>query len=137
MGSRSENKEQFTVPRTSPFLSTAMVKAMKAMKAMKVMKNKSVKAMPKTGIAEALATKSGIEKKNVNALLAGLTDLATAEVKKTGKFTIPGLCMLKTRIRPARAAGISHAFGKTIKVKARKATKIVKAFCVSSLKKSI
>merc|ERR1719146_453659 len=98
---------------------------------------KSVKAMPKSCIAEALATKTDLDKKAVNTLIDAFVDLATAEVKKTGKFTIPGLCMFKTRIRPARKAGKSMAFGKEIKVKARKATKIVKAFCVSALKQSI
>merc|ERR1719327_544030 len=98
---------------------------------------KSVKSMPKSGIAEALAAKSELDKKAVTGLIDAFVDLATAEVKKTGKFTIPGLCMFKTRIRPARKAGKSMAFGKVIKVKARKATKIVKAYCVAALKQSI
>merc|ERR1719235_1941045 len=101
-----------------------MVKAMKAMKAMKK-GMKSVKSMTKTGIVDILAAKSGIEKKDCSELLDGLAVLATKEVKTTGKFTIPGLCMLKSKIRPARKAGKSMAFGKEIKVKARKAKKIV------------
>merc|ERR1719428_518437 len=101
------------------------------------MKGKSVKAMPKSGIADAVAAKTGLGKKEVAGAIDELVVLATAEVKKTGKFTIPGLCMLKTRIKPARKAGTTTAFGKTIKVKARPATKIVKAYCVSALKKSI
>jgi nucleoid DNA-binding protein len=103
----------------------------------KVMKTKAVKAMPKSGIAEALATKTGLQKKEVAGVMVELTALATTEVKKTGKFTLPGLCMLKTRTKPARKAGTTTAFGKTIKVKARPAMKIVKAYCVSALKKSI
>ena len=104
-----------------------------------VMKKKavSVKAMTKGGIADALATKSGLKKGECSKVLDEFAALATAEVKKTGKFTLPGLCMLKTRIRPARKAGTTTAFGKTIKVKARPATKIVKAYCVAALKKSI
>merc|ERR1711937_171636 len=109
----------------------------KAMKAMKVMKTKAVKAMPKSGITDALASKTGLEKKAVSGVMGELVALATAEVKKTGKFTLPGLCMLKTRIKPARKAGTTTAFGKTIKVKARPAQKVVKAFCVAALKKSI
>merc|ERR1711898_89699 len=108
------------------------------MKVMKAMKKKAVsaKSMTKTGIADALATKSGLKKSEVGKLLENFTDLATAEVKKSGKFTIPGLCMLKTRVKPARKAGTKVAFGKTIKVKAAPAKKIVKA-CISALKKSI
>ena len=106
-------------------------------KAMKVMKAKAVTAMPKGAINDALASKTGLQKKAVAGAIAELVSLATAEVKKTGKFTLPGLCMLKTRIKPARKAGTTTAFGKTIQVKARPATKIVKAYCVSALKKSI
>lgn len=101
------------------------------------MKTKAVKAMPKSGIAEAVAAKTGLQKKEAASTIDELVKLATAEVKKTGKFTIPGLCMLKTRVRPARKAGTSMAFGKKIQVKARKATTIVKAYCVSALKKAI
>merc|ERR1712021_89392 len=115
------------------------ISTMVAMKVMKTMKKKAVsaKSMTKTGIADALATKSGLKKSEVSKLLESFTDLATAEVKKAGKFTIPGLCMLKTRIKPARKAGTMQSFGKTIKVKAAPAKKIVKALCVSALKKSI
>merc|ERR1712124_116687 len=91
-------------------LSSAMVKAMK------VMKQKAVSAMPKTGIITTLADKTGLDKKSVSGVVENLVQLARAEVKK-GKFTIPGLCMLKTKIRPARKAGTSTAFGKTIKVR--------------------
>merc|ERR1719271_1457502 len=104
---------------------------------MKVMKTKAVKAMPKGAINDALASKTGLEKKAVAGVIGELVALATAEVKKTGKFTLPGLCMLKTRIKPARKAGTATAFGKTIQVKARPAQKVVKAFCVAALKKSI
>merc|ERR1719424_105304 len=102
-----------------------MAKAMKAMKKGKAMKA-AAKSLPKGGIADALAAKSGLEKKVVAGVVDDLVALATAEVKKAGKFTIPGLCMLKTRIRPARKAGMAQAFGKTIKLKARPAKKMVK-----------
>merc|ERR1711939_38616 len=114
-------------------ISLTMVKAMKAMKKKAV----SAKAMTKTGIAHTLATKSGLKKSEVSKVLDDFASLATTEVKKAGKFTIPGLCMLKTRVRPARKAGTAQAFGKTIKVKARAARKIVKAYCTSALKNSI
>ena len=107
------------------------------MVAMKVMKKKAVTSITKGGIADFLSTKSGLKKSQCSQLLDHFAGLATAEVKKSGKFTIPGLCMIKTRMKPARKAGTREAFGKTIKVKAAPAKKIVKAFCVSALKKSI
>merc|ERR1739847_1551 len=97
----------------------------------------SAKALTKSAIAESLASKSGLKKSECAKILDDFASLATAEVKKTGKFTIPGLCMLKTRVRPARKAGTAQAFGKTIKVKARAAKTIVKAYCTSALKNSI
>ena len=107
------------------------------MVAMKVMKKKAVTSMTKGGVAEFLSTKCDLKKSQCSQLLDHFAGLATAEVKKTGKFTLPGLCMLKTRVRPARKAGTTTAFGKTIKVKARPAQKIVKAYCVAALKQSI
>merc|ERR1711903_84566 len=101
------------------------------------MKAVSAKSLSKGGIADALATNSGLKKSECAKLLDSFATLATTEVKKTGKFVIPGLCMIKTRMKPARKAGTRLAFGKTIKVKAAPAKKIVKAFCVSALKKSI
>merc|ERR1712054_617174 len=95
------------------------------------------KALTKTAIAETLASKSGLKKSECSKIIDNFAVLATAEVKKTGKFTIPGLCMLKTRVRPARKAGTAQAFGKTIKVKARAAKTIVKAYCTAALKQSI
>eukprot|EP00746_Dinoflagellata_sp_MGD_P152472 gnl/MRDRNA2_/MRDRNA2_83694_c0_seq1.p1 gnl/MRDRNA2_/MRDRNA2_83694_c0~~gnl/MRDRNA2_/MRDRNA2_83694_c0_seq1.p1 ORF type:complete len:107 (+),score=42.87 gnl/MRDRNA2_/MRDRNA2_83694_c0_seq1:87-407(+) len=106
---------------------------------MVAMKKKAVsaKSMTKGGIADALAAKSGLKKSECSKMLDEFAALATSEVKKAGKFTIPGLCMLKTRVKPARKAGTAQAFGKTIKVKARAAKTIVKAYCTSALKQSI
>merc|ERR1719359_1913768 len=94
--------------------------AMKAMKAMKVMKAKSVKALPKSGIADALATATGFKKAQCAGCLDALTELATKEVSK-GKFTIPGLVMIKTKVKPATKAGTRLAFGKMMAVKAKPA----------------
>merc|ERR1719230_1689602 len=55
------------------------------------------------------------------------------EVPK-GKFTIPGLVMIKTRKKPARPATKKMMFGKMVKVKAKPAKTVVKAFCVKALK---
>merc|ERR1712232_767970 len=54
-----------------------------------------------------------------------------AEVKKTGIFTIPGLCRIKTSMEPATKAGKQEIFGKLCIVKATPAMKIVKALLQS------
>merc|ERR1719359_1777187 len=108
------------------------------MKSMKVMKKGvSGKVMTKGGLAEALATDNDLKKSQSAKILDTLAAVATKEVKSAGKFTIPGLCMIKTRLKAARKAGVSMAFGKEIRVKAAPAKTIVKAYCVAALKKSI
>merc|ERR1712031_94165 len=74
-----------------------------AMKAMKVMKKKAVTSMPKSGIAAAIAEETALKKSDVSKVLASLTDVATQQVTKAGKFAIPGLVMLKKKVKPARA----------------------------------
>jgi len=63
--------------------------------------------------------------------------LATTEVKKNGVFTLPGLCRIKTRVKPATKAGVRNVFGKEVKVKAKPAKTVVKAYPVQALKKQI
>merc|ERR1712137_762907 len=100
------------------------------------MKAMAAAAMSKSGIAAALAEateqKPGVAKKFLESLVA----VDTKEVKK-GKFTIPGLCMLKTRTKPATKAGKREIFGKVVMVKAKPAKKIVKAYPVKALKTSV
>merc|ERR1712083_783464 len=94
-------------------------------------------AMSKSGIAAALATATELKPAICKKVLDTLAEVATKEVKGTGKFTIPGLCMIKTRKKPATKAGKRVVFGKEVVVKAKPAKTVVKAFCVSALKKSI
>merc|ERR1711981_665694 len=110
-----------------------MKKAMKAMKAMKASK----KAMTKGAIVKTLAEQHEMKTKPCSELLESLAALATGEVKKNGIFTIPGLCRIKTRRKPATKAGKRMAFGQEIKVKAKPARTVVKAFPVAALKSQI
>ena len=104
---------------------------------MKSMKAMGAKAMTKGGIAEELATEFEMKKTACSKIIDSLAAIATKEVKTTGKFVIPGVCMIKTRLKPARKAGKRMAFGKEVMVKAQPAKTVVKAFPVSALKKSI
>merc|ERR1719265_2482105 len=102
---------------------------MKPMKAMK-----GAKSIGKSQIAETCAEASGVAKKDVGKILDALAELGATEVKKTGKFTIPGLVMIKTRLKKATKAGKREMFGKVVKVKAMKAKTIVKGLALSALK---
>merc|ERR1712178_363110 len=95
------------------------------------------KAMSKGAMTKALATEHELKQKACSEVINSLVAIATAEVKKNGVFTIPGLCRLKTRTKPATKAGVRIMFGKEIKVKAKPAKTIVKAYPVSALKKQI
>merc|ERR1712084_194660 len=108
-----------------------------AMAPMKAMKKSGVKPMTKGGLAEALASETELKKSECMKVINSLAGVATAQVKKAGKFVLPGLCMVKTRVKPATKAGQREVFGKTVMVKAKPARTIVKAYPVAALKKSI
>merc|ERR1711862_726075 len=86
------------------------------------------KPMSKGAIAEALATACELKKSVCAKAIDSLAEIATQEVGKTGLFSIPGLCRIKTRMKPATKAGKREVFGKVVMVKAKPARKIVKAF---------
>merc|ERR1719415_435084 len=98
---------------------------------------KGAAAMSKSAIVAELATATELKGSEVKKVLDNLAAVVTKEVKKSGKFTIPGLVMIKTRMKPATKAGKREVFGKVVMVKAKPATKVVKGFCVAALKKSM
>merc|ERR1711975_76911 len=102
---------------------------------MKAMKGKP--AMSKGAIADALAAACEKKRSDMTKALDALVEVIHKEVKSTGKFKIPGVCMIKTRHKPATKAGKRMAFGQEIKVKAKPARTIVKAFPVADLKKAV
>merc|ERR1712224_375380 len=104
---------------------------------MRSMKAGGKKAMSKGAMTKSLATEHSLKQKVCSEVINSLVAIATQEVKKTGVFTIPGLCRLKTRTKPATKAGVRVMFGKETKVKARPAKTIVKAYPVAALKKQI
>merc|ERR1712217_853221 len=100
----------------------------KAMKA-------AAKPLTKVGLAEALAADLGLKKSECGKLIDSLGGIAAKELKGVGKFTIPGVCMVKTRKKPATKAGKREVFGKVVMVKAKPAKTVVKAFPAAAVKK--
>merc|ERR1712060_702513 len=94
-------------------------------------------AMAKGAIADSLATSCELKKSVVTKLLGSLAEIGTAEVKKTGVFTIPGLARIKTRRKPATKATKRMMFGQEMLVKAKPAKTVVKAFPTAALKGAI
>ena len=122
---------------TRQLLDEATCGAMAPMKAMKAMKKSGAKPMTKGGLAEALASETELKKSECMKVINSLSEVATQQVKKAGKFVLPGLCMVKTRLKPATKAGKREVFGKVVMVKAKPARTIVKAYPVAAVKKSI
>merc|ERR1711974_43355 len=110
------------------------MKAMKAKAAPKAMKMKAMKAkttsrvMSKTGIYGALSTSTELKKKDVKAVLESLVGVTAKELKRAGKFTIPGITRINLKQKAATKAGKRMAFGKEITVKAKPACKVVKCY---------
>ena len=104
---------------------------------MKAAMKAGAKAMTKGAIADSIAEKCELKKTVASKVINTLAEIATAEVKKTGLFTVPGLCRLKTRVKPATKAGKREMFGKMVVVKAKPAKKVIKAFPTAALKASI
>merc|ERR1712226_1737592 len=104
---------------------------------MKATTKAAARAMPKSLIAKTIAGQLELKQKVCSTLLNTLAEVAAKEVKKTGTFAIPNLCRLKTRTKPATKAGKREMFGKVVMVKAKPAKKIVKAYPVAALKRSI
>ena len=103
---------------------------------MKAMKTPT-KVMTKSAMAKAIAEEHEIKQGVAAKIISSLAEIGTKEVASTGKFTFPGLVMVKTRVKPATKACKKEMFGKMCDVKARPARTIVKAYPVSALKKSI
>merc|ERR1711862_1054450 len=104
---------------------------------MKSMKAGGAKAMTKGALLKAIATEHGLKTKVCSNVLNSLVTVGTSEVKKAGVFTLPGVCRIKTRTKPATKACVRMIFGKETKVKAKPAKTVVKAYPVAALKKQI
>merc|ERR1711896_13996 len=88
-------------------------------------------------IMKTIAEKTGLKSKEVKGIFSELQTIAYAQVAKTEKFVIPQLVMLKLKHKAATKAGKKMMFGKEVKVAAKPAKKVVKAFAAKALKDSI
>ena len=68
---------------------------------MKKSMKKAVTSISNGGLADALATATELKKSECMKVLMSLADVVSKEVKKTGEVTIPGVAMVKTRLKPA------------------------------------
>jgi DNA-binding protein HU-beta len=78
--------------------------------------------MTKSQTIGALAEKLGKSKKEIVEMMDALVNLAYAETKKNGEFTIPGIGKLLKKHRAARM-GRNPATGEQIQIKAKTVVK--------------
>merc|ERR1712139_611760 len=72
---------------------------------MKAMRSMGGPAMSSGVLTGKIAEKTDLKPKEVKSVLSALNEVAYGEVKKTEKFAIPQLVMLKLKHKPARKAG--------------------------------
>jgi len=83
----------------------------------------TAKPLTKVEIINALAKKTGFTKKDVGLVLDELAKLSYSEVKKSKKFTLPGIAIMKVVRRKAKV-GRNPATGQQITIPARDVIKI-------------
>jgi len=86
-------------------------------------------------LVKMLCEKNELKPKQVRTIFSQIAEIATKEVKRVSKFTIPHVCTVKSRVKPATVAGKRMMFGKEVLVKAQPAKTVVKSYPAHSLKK--
>lgn len=95
--------------------------------------------MSKTEFVEAIASESGLDKKQVNAVLDGLTNVIYKELKADHEVVIPGLVKLTAVKKPAVPAreGINPFTKEKTMFKAKPARNVVKPRPLKALKDAL
>ncbi len=97
------------------------------------------KHLSKTEFVEALANQSGLEKKQVSAVLDSLNDLIYKELKAEHEVVIPGLVKLVSVNKPAvpEHEGINPFTKEKTMFKAKPARKVIKPRPLKALKDAL
>ena len=97
------------------------------------------KRMSKTEFVDAIASQSGLEKKQVNAVLDALNDVVYRELKAENEVVLPGLLKLTSVTKPAvpEREGINPFTKEPTKFKAKPARKVIKPRPLKALKDAV
>jgi len=95
--------------------------------------------MSKTELIEAVATQSGLEKKQVTAVLDALNDVVYRELKAENEVVLPGLLKLTAVTKPAvpEREGINPFTKEPTTFKAKPARKVLKPRPLKALKDAL
>ena len=97
------------------------------------------KKLSKTELVEAVASQSGLEKKQVNAVLDALSSIVYQELKSQNEVVVPGLLKISTVTKPAtpEREGINPFTKEKTMFKAKPERKVIKARPVKALKDAV
>ena len=97
------------------------------------------KRMNKTEFVEAIASQSGLEKKQVNAVLDALNSVVYKELKAENEVVLPGLVKLTSVTKPAvpEREGINPFTKEKTMFKAKPARKVIKPRPLKALKDAV
>jgi DNA-binding protein HU-beta len=95
--------------------------------------------MTKGEFVEAIATQSGLDKKQVNAVLDALNDVVYKELKAENEVVLPGLLKLTSVTKPAvpEREGINPFTKEKTMFKAKPARKVIKPRPLKALKDAV
>ena len=95
--------------------------------------------MSKTEFVDAIANQSGVEKKQVNAVLSALTDVVYKELQAQNEVVIPGLVKLTSVTKPAtpEREGINPFTKEKTIFKAKPERKVIKPRPLKALKDAV
>lgn len=99
----------------------------------------ATKRMSKTELIEAIASQSGLEKKQVSAVLDALNDVVYKELKAENEVVLPGLLKLTAVTKPAtpEREGINPFTKEKTIFKAKPARKVIKPRPLKALKDAL
>src|SRR5512138_1397754 len=99
----------------------------------------ATKHMSKTELINTIATQSGVDKKQVNAVLDALNGVIYKELKAQREVVIPGLLKLTSVTKPAvpEREGINPFTKEMTTFKARPARKVIKPRPLKALKDAL
>ena len=97
--------------------------------------------MTKSAVFNQIADTTGLKRKDVVAVYDALANIINGHIKKgaAGQFTLPGLCKIKVRRKPATKArkGINPFTGEPTVFKAKPATNVVKILPLKAMKEMV
>jgi len=95
--------------------------------------------MTKSELVEAIASRSGMEKKQVNAVLDALNDIVYSELKAQHEVVLPGLVKLTSVTKPAvpEREGINPFTKEKTLFKAKPARTVIKPRPLKALKDAV